>query len=70
MPDNLKDIVNAMLDRLKESLGISNDRDLAKRLGMTQQAFSGWRLRGYIDVLKLLDLDISLDYVILNKKNN
>ena len=65
---NVKHLIfNAMYNNLKTILGITQDQELAKKLGLTPQAFSNQKNRATIPIAALLELcrntGISLDEV-------
>lgn len=41
------DEVKIIVDRLKQTLKVKTDKDLAERLGIDHSTLSGWRTRNY-----------------------
>jgi hypothetical protein len=60
-----------ILDRLKSALEIGTDTELAIIIGVKQNTISGWRKRGSIDHVKIIEIcekyNISLDWVIMGR---
>ena len=53
-PTPLVESVNAAFDRARTRLGISNDRDFADRLGVSQKTISFWRNGRWTDADRVL----------------
>lgn len=71
MADLDKNLVAAIIERLRVFLGCTNNSDLAEALNLTPQAISGWLRRGTLDFQKIISIpNISLDYIILGKKDD
>lgn len=57
---------NLIIKRLREHLGVKNDTELGKILGVTQGAVSGWRTRNSIDMALIIDTvkDLDLNWLV------
>ena len=62
-----------IIDRIKEIFNISKDKDIADKLGVSNQVFANWKMRNKIPYEKLITLclqeDIDLKYLINGEKN-